>query len=731
MFQLRLPSRHRSSMTHILFIICSSFLVALALAAEITAISFSGLSYSPLTAYHYPHQGWKASFDFSIKNSVSKGDYFDLSMAHVYRVKFDNDDSSMIAELQDGTQAFQCYVTQQAAYKFEKTKLRCTALKELSSPLSGSISFTLSFSSGGSAYSYELENAGVFHAGTNDVPLGEKMSAPITFDASQFDGEIYTIGRTTTYNNFETYYSAMKCQNGYLLGGVQTINYDKLGQHLNLDCSSAQVYLSDKFNDWSLPLEYEQAGPSVSCSQSILEVSLNHTNENQRLWINALQSVADGINTIQHDVQLKYSCSDTLKNTVYFTDFHTIVEYTIYQGSAFATVSEGNSQTVTSTATCHKCSTTSSSSSVSSGSSVPSTTSSNSSTMSTVSCSGCQHSSSTITSSTTPSSPKPSSSTPSSSKLSSSTPSSSMPSSSMPSSSAPPSSASSISTSSGWTSSTSTPSSSTPSSFSSTPSGSSPSNSTSSSSISDSISSTFTTSSVLTSSSLASQSLSILPSSSSVPSPTISTVSSSCTFCETTNESFSQAIPSSPSWPPVDKTSQDSPTASTGTSHSCTECHGSGTSSTLSSTSREPFSCNTCPDSSGSDAFTIQPTECLSCLEDATPIPSTDSNATVYSVNSTMVQSTVWSSTTISLITEQSQEIIKTSSNSINTLIPFNTLTSTTSLSDSTSSTPRPLSLQPTPLVSDSSTSIYDGKAAALPIGDPFTLFCALFFLML
>lgn len=409
MFQLRLPSRHRRSMIHILFIICSSLLVALVFAAEITAISFSGLSYSPLTAYHYPHQGWKASFDFSIKDSVSKGDYFDLSMAHVYRVKFDNDNSSMIAQLQDGTQAFQCYVTQQAAYKFEETKLRCAALKELSSSLSGSISFSLSFSTGGSAYSYELENAGVFHAGTNDVPLGDKMSAPITFDASQFDGDIYTIGRTTTYNNFETYYSAMKCQNGYLLGGVQTINYDKLGHHLNLDCSSAQVYLSDKFNDWSLPLEYEQAGPSVSCSQSILEVSLNHTNENQRLWINALQSVPNGINTIQHDVQLKYSCSDTLKNTVYSTDFHTIVEYTIYQGSAFATISEGNSQTVTSTATCHKCTTTSSSSSgnsclqcsssssVSSSSSIPSTSSSNSSTMSTVSCSGCQHSSSTIT----------------------------------------------------------------------------------------------------------------------------------------------------------------------------------------------------------------------------------------------------------------------------------------------------------------------------------------------
>ncbi|QLL33503.1 hypothetical protein HG536_0E04140 [Torulaspora globosa] len=386
----------------------SLIISSLAFAAEIAQISFAGLSYTPLTSLHYPQQGWKASFDFSIGQSVSTGDFFELSMPHVYRLKFDNDESTMTAQLSDGTQAFKCYVTQQAAYLYEDTVFRCEATTDLSAAVSGSMSFSLSFSNGGSAYKYELQNAQTFHAGVNEVQLSDKMSAPINFDAYDFNGDIYTIGRSTTYNKFESYYLGMKCADGYLLGGTQTINYDNLGKNFALDCSSAQVYLSDNFNDWFLPVAYEKAYANITCSANSLQVSLNEAKPKESLWINALQSVAQGINTIQHDVHLIYSCSNTLQKTVQTKELHTIVEYTIYQGTAAATLSgTSNQQVPTSTKSCSKCTAASSDASTQTTGTCSQysdslMTSSSKSGTSSESCSSPLRSSSVITDHTTP-----------------------------------------------------------------------------------------------------------------------------------------------------------------------------------------------------------------------------------------------------------------------------------------------------------------------------------------
>ncbi|QLG70577.1 hypothetical protein HG535_0A05180 [Zygotorulaspora mrakii] len=321
--------------------ICLLWLAGIALAKTIDSISFSGLQYSPLTSYKFPHQGWTASFDFDISENVHQDDHFTMNFPLIYRIKFDGNDPSTIVSLNDGTKAFECYVSQQAAFLYNSTNFRCNAITDLSSysSVSGSITFSFSFSSGGSIYPFELEDATQFHSGTMNVPLTEDLSAEITFDRGSFDGDIYTIGRTTTYDSLETYYLGMKCPNGYLLEGSQTINYDHNDGNYNLDCSSVQGYMAASFNDWLLPLEHKDSNAEVSCSSNTLAVKVHEADSGEMFWINALQSVSEGVNTVQHDVQMQYTCSDTIHNTIYSTQFHTIVEYVIYQGKAYATAS--------------------------------------------------------------------------------------------------------------------------------------------------------------------------------------------------------------------------------------------------------------------------------------------------------------------------------------------------------------------------------------------------------
>ncbi|GAV46902.1 hypothetical protein ZYGR_0A05000 [Zygosaccharomyces rouxii] len=329
-----------NSIRSILFLLCLAWHT---FAKEINGVSFSGLKFTPLSSLHYPHQGWSASFDFEIENgsSVSKGDYFTLNFPTVYRIKFDDNKLTTNATLQDGSEAFECFAAQQAAYKNEDTVFKCVAILGLSSysSLSGSLSFGLSFSSGGSSYEYEMQNADKFHSGTMQVSLADQLSASVEFDSANFTKDIYTIGRSTTFNSLESYYLGMSCPNGYLLGGTQTINYDRENKGYDLDCSSVQVYLSDQFNDWSLPLKGDNANAKVDCSDDTLKVNMNEAKPNQKLWINALQDVSAGVNTIQHEVHLQYSCSDTEQKTTYSTQFSTVVEYTIYQASDSGTLS--------------------------------------------------------------------------------------------------------------------------------------------------------------------------------------------------------------------------------------------------------------------------------------------------------------------------------------------------------------------------------------------------------
>lgn len=330
----------------LILVICCRALTALA--AEISDISFSSLDYTPLTSLRYPHQGWSASLDFSINSSLSvySGDYFTLDFPMVYRIKFGDDRATTNVTLQDGTEAFECFAAQQAAYKYQSTILKCIAIEDLSSysSLSGSISFGLSFSNGGSIYQYELENAGQFHSGTMDLSLSDQFSAPIEFDSANFTEGLYTIGRTTTYNGLESYYLGMSCPNGFLLGGTQTINYDRENKGYELNCSSTQIYLSDKFNDWSLPLSNDNANANVDCSGNTLHITMGQANVDQKLWVNALQLVSEGVNTIQHEVHLQYSCSNTAEKTTYQSNFSTVVEYTIYQASDSGILSGGSTK---------------------------------------------------------------------------------------------------------------------------------------------------------------------------------------------------------------------------------------------------------------------------------------------------------------------------------------------------------------------------------------------------
>ncbi|CCD23897.1 Sag1p NDAI_0C02370 [Naumovozyma dairenensis CBS 421] len=303
---------------------------------EISNIQYSNLEYSALSSVHYPNEGWDAKFDFSIPDSSSiiKGDEFSISMPYVYRIKFSDNSKYYDVSLNDGTKAFQCTALQQASYDKEASILTCTASTDLSSysSISGSIDIGLSFSSGDSAYQYELANAAYFKSGTMDVPLMNDLSAPITFDAASFPLGSYSMARSTTKDSLENYYLAMKCPNGYLLGGTENINFDTNGSGHDVDCSSVQVYKSSKFNDWFFPEDYEDASADVVCYGSNLMITMGQASPGEMLWVNALQSLEEGVNTIDQYIELTYSCSDTVASTIYTTEYSATTEYIIVDG---------------------------------------------------------------------------------------------------------------------------------------------------------------------------------------------------------------------------------------------------------------------------------------------------------------------------------------------------------------------------------------------------------------
>ncbi|CAI7182250.1 BBT_collapsed_G0030130.mRNA.1.CDS.1 [Saccharomyces cerevisiae] len=324
------------------------FSLALASAININDITFSNLEITPLTANKQPDQGWTATFDFSIADasSIREGDEFTLSMPHVYRIKLLNSSQTATISLADGTEAFKCYVSQQAAYLYENTTFTCTAQNDLSSynTIDGSITFSLNFSDGGSSYEYELENAKFFKSGPMLVKLGNQMSDVVNFDPAAFTENVFHSGRSTGYGSFESYHLGMYCPNGYFLGGTEKIDYDSSNNNVDLDCSSVQVYSSNDFNDWWFPQSYNDTNADVTCFGSNLWITLDEKlYDGEMLWVNALQSLPANVNTIDHALEFQYTCLDTIANTTYATQFSTTREFIVYQGRNLGTASAKSS----------------------------------------------------------------------------------------------------------------------------------------------------------------------------------------------------------------------------------------------------------------------------------------------------------------------------------------------------------------------------------------------------
>ncbi|CAI4994366.1 BBT_HP_G0075160.mRNA.1.CDS.1 [Saccharomyces cerevisiae] len=324
------------------------FSLALASAININDITFSNLEITPLTANKQPDQGWTATFDFSIADasSIREGDEFTLSVPHVYRIKLLNSSQTATISLADGTEAFKCYVSQQAAYLYENTTFTCTAQNDLSSynTIDGSITFSLNFSDGGSSYEYELENAKFFKSGPMLVKLGNQMSDVVNFDPAAFTENVFHSGRSTGYGSFESYHLGMYCPNGYFLGGTEKIDYDSSNNNVDLDCSSVQVYSSNDFNDWWFPQSYNDTNADVTCFGSNLWITLDEKlYDGEMLWVNALQSLPANVNTIDHALEFQYTCLDTIANTTYATQFSTTREFIVYQGRNLGTASAKSS----------------------------------------------------------------------------------------------------------------------------------------------------------------------------------------------------------------------------------------------------------------------------------------------------------------------------------------------------------------------------------------------------
>ncbi|CCH60814.1 hypothetical protein TBLA_0D03140 [Henningerozyma blattae CBS 6284] len=323
-----------------LFIWC--YTISVTSASDITQkLSFSNLAIVPETASKLPQEGWQTSFDFSVSDpsALSKGDIFTIDLPHVYRIKFENDADYLTVFLKDGTAAFKCHASQQAAYKFKDTILSCTVASDLSSysSVSGSIEFSISFSNGDSLYQYEFENAKYFKSGKMNFQFDD-LSADVTFDATELTDLLYAVGRSTSYDSVESYYLAMQCKNGAISEGSIVINYDINGEDFQLDCQSAQARLAKDFNDWWFPTsEGESNAIDVVCYGSNLMINVANADPEHMLWINALQSVKKGVNTIDHDITMDYTCVDTVASSTYSIETSTTKRFVIYQGINFAT----------------------------------------------------------------------------------------------------------------------------------------------------------------------------------------------------------------------------------------------------------------------------------------------------------------------------------------------------------------------------------------------------------
>ena len=326
-------------------------------AAEISNVNLYDLSITPTSA-KVPHLGWLAAFTFFIPDisGVTVGDTFTLDLEHIYRVKFGGttEASNMTVALDDGTDALQCYATQQAAYIYDSTIVQCKVITDLSkySYVSGQISFTFNFNSGGSIHQYELSDAAYFKSGTMTVPFGSGMSADVEFDSTPKPTNMYYIGRTTTYGTIEVYYLDMICPDGKLLGGTQQMQFDTTDGQNPITCSTVQAYLADEYNDWWLPTSYGSNHPDVVCYDNTIDITVTDASAGDMLFVNALQDIYAGSNILSHTISGSYSCVNTLSNITYTSTIDTTAVITATAGSAsMAMFAQRTPAVITSTTT--------------------------------------------------------------------------------------------------------------------------------------------------------------------------------------------------------------------------------------------------------------------------------------------------------------------------------------------------------------------------------------------
>ncbi|SCV03581.1 LAMI_0H09318g1_1 [Lachancea mirantina] len=308
--------------------------IVVALGAVIENVKLSDLSLEKLSVQAYPHRMWKASFDFVIEQQgqITKGDYFDVAMPTVYRMKFQNDALSETIYFDDGTEAFNCSATQQAAYLYDQTVMQCEALSNFGGTLSGKIAIGVMFSDGGSAYEFELINSKVFSAGQQTVELTPGLQSEIIFESASNEGVYYYDGRTTTYGSMESFYLGLECPNGYILGGKQVINYDPQGHYQCFDCGKAQVKISNQFNDWLFPQTFQNFNGDYICDGSELSLTFGEVPSGYRIWVNNLQSMGNEA-TFIHSVAFDYTCTDTKDQTTFSTSLVQTPTFVVAEGT--------------------------------------------------------------------------------------------------------------------------------------------------------------------------------------------------------------------------------------------------------------------------------------------------------------------------------------------------------------------------------------------------------------
>ncbi|SCU85897.1 LADA_0D10638g1_1 [Lachancea dasiensis] len=334
-------------------------MISCVLGAQISQIAFNDLSLEALSNQKLPHKIWKLTFDFELSNpaTISQEDYFLLNLPHVYRIKFSDGTDYQYISTNDGNRLFRCYATQQAAYKFESSALRCDAMKSLSSfsSLTGTLAIGIVFSNGGSAYQYELKNANYFDSGLKTIDFGDGMSASTRFDpASDFE-EYYYEGHTTTYGTMESYYLGFTCPNGYILGGSQVIDYHPDGKGTGYECATAQVQLSKNYNEWYFPTDYEDFEGDYTCNGATLSLSFEKLKPDYRVWVNNLQKLDAAASSVAHSISFDYTCTNTEDGKSYTTTVSQspvfIIKDGTFTGTAVATGQTIAKSTTTTTTT--------------------------------------------------------------------------------------------------------------------------------------------------------------------------------------------------------------------------------------------------------------------------------------------------------------------------------------------------------------------------------------------